>query len=112
MLTAHLPYGKEMSAWNIKRVSYISAKRYNPELPVWVDKAIQKAVNINPENRFSILSEFTYALNKPDSSPINNDYVPLIKRNLVRSWQVISFLLIIINLILIYKLYSWINCIL
>lgn len=106
MLTGHLPYGKEMSIKNIKRANYISLKRYNPEIPIWVDKAIEKAVNINPENRFSILSEFTYALNKPDSSLINNDYVPLIKRNPVRTWQIISSILIIINIILIYKFNS------
>ncbi len=104
MLTGHLPYGKEMSARNIKRVRYIPIKRYNPEIPVWVDKAIEKAVHINPENRFSILSEFDYALNKPDSSLINNDYVPLIKRNPVRTWQIISLLLVLINLFLIYQL--------
>jgi len=103
MLTGHLPYGKEMSAKNIKRVNYISVKRYNPEIPIWVDKAIEKAVSINPENRFSILSEFTYALNKPDSSLISNDYVPLMKRNPLRTWQAISFVLFITNIILLYK---------
>lgn len=106
MLTGHLPYGKEMTAKNIKRARYISLKRYNPEIPIWVDKAIEKAVHINPEHRFSILSKFTYALNKPDSSLINKDYVPLIKRNPVRGWQIISFLLLVTNLILIYKLNS------
>ena len=104
MLTGHLPYGKEMSVKNIKRASYTSIKHYNPEIPTWVDKAVEKAVNINPENRFSILSEFTYALNKPDSSLINTDYVPLIKRNPVRTWQFISFVLVISNLILLYQL--------
>jgi serine/threonine protein phosphatase PrpC len=104
MLTGHLPYGKEMSAKNIKRVRYTSIKHYNPGIPIWVDKAVEKSVHINPGNRFSILSEFTYALNKPDSSLINNDYVPLIKRNPVRTWQVISFILIIINAILIYQM--------
>ena len=104
MLTGHLPYGKEMSAKNIKRSRYTSIKHYSPEIPIWVDKAVEKAVHINPENRFSILSEFTYALNKPDSSLINNDYVPLIKRNPIRTWKLISFILIILNIILIYKL--------
>lgn len=104
MLTGHLPYGKEMTARNIKRARYISLKRYNPEIPIWVDKAIEKAVHINPENRFSILSEFTYALNKPDSSLINNDYVPLIKRDPIRTWQIISILLFIFNLFLLYQL--------
>lgn len=104
MLTGHLPYGKEMSAKNIKQVRYVSLKHYNPETPIWVDKAVEKAVHINPENRFSLLSEFTYALNKPDSSLINNDYVPLIKRNPMRTWQVISFILVVINVILIYQI--------
>jgi serine/threonine protein kinase len=103
MLTGHLPYGKEMSARNIKRVNYISLKRYNPGIPVWVDKAIEKAVSINPENRFSILSEFTYALNNPDSSLISTDYVPLMKRNPLRTWQAISFILFVTNIILLYK---------
>lgn len=104
MLTGHLPYGQEMSVKNIKRVRYTSIKHYSPEIPVWVDKAVEKAVNINPENRFSILSEFSYALNKPDSSLVNNDYVPLIKRNPVRTWQIVSFILVIFNLALIYQL--------
>lgn len=104
MLTGHLPYGKEMSAKYIKRACYISVKRYNPGIPIWVDKAIEKAVSIKPENRFSILSEFTYALNKPDSSLINNDFVPLIKRNPLRTWQIISLILLITNILMIYKI--------
>ncbi len=106
MLTGRLPYGKELSARNIKRARYIPIKHYNPGIPLWVDKAVEKAVSINPENRFSILSEFTYALTKPDSSLISNDYVPLMKRNPVYSWQIISLVLFIINLILIYRLNS------
>ena len=93
-----------MSVKNIKRVRYTSLKHYSPDIPIWVDKAIEKAVNINPDNRFSILSEFTYALNKPDSSLISNDYVPLMKRDPVRTWQVISSILIVLNIILIYKI--------
>ncbi len=104
MLTGHLPYGKKMSAKNIKREKYTSIKHYSPEIPIWVDKAVEKSVNINPENRFSILSEFTYALNKPDSSLINTDYVPLIQRNPIRTWKIISFALVVVNILLIYKL--------
>jgi len=104
LLTARLPYGKEMTARNIQRVSYHSIKRFNPEVPVWLDKAIEKAVNIKPESRFSKLSEFTYALEHPDSSLINKDYVPLIKRNPVRVWQGISLLLLGLNVFLLYLL--------
>ena len=102
LLSGHLPYGKELTAKNILKVNYISIKRYNPEIPVWVDKALEKAVSINPEQRFTRLSEFIAALSNPNSRLINNDYVPLIKRNPVRAWQLISAILFISNIALLY----------
>lgn len=106
LLTGQLPYGKELTAKNILKVNYVSAKHYSPEIPVWVDKAIEKAVTINPDNRFNTLSEFIYALNNADSRLINNDYVPLIKRNPIRVWQVTSVILFIVNLGLLYSIFS------
>ncbi len=104
LLTGRLPYGKEMTAKNIKRMHYHPIKHYNPEIPLWVDKAIEKAVSINPEKRFGKLSEFVYALNHPDSSLVSKEYVPLIKRDPVRVWQGISLILLIINFVLMYFL--------
>ncbi len=106
LLTGHLPYGKDLSARNMLKLNYISIKRYNPEIPTWMDKAVEKAVNINPDQRFNRLSEFTYALNHADSMLVNTDYVPLIKRNPVRAWQTISALLLILNIVLFYIIYK------
>jgi len=106
MLTGKLPYNKELSSRNLGRARYQSVKFHNPEIPLWVDKAIEKAVSINPQTRFDKLSEFTYALSHPDSTLINQDYVPLIKRNPVKAWQGISLLLLIANIILIHLLTS------
>lgn len=106
LLTGQLPYSKALSARNLARAHYQSVKFYNPEIPVWVDKAIEKAVSINPETRFDKLSEFTYALSHPDSSLINQDYVPLIKRNPLKVWQGISLLLLISNIILFFLLFG------
>ena len=104
LLTGHLPYGKELSAKNIRRVSYRSIKNFNPEIPFWVDKAIEKAVQINPEHRYSRLSEFVSALSKPDPQVMNNDFVPLIKRNPIQTWRAISLLLLLSNIYLLYLL--------
>ena len=104
LLTGRLPWGRELTARNIKRVHYRSLKRFNPEIPVWVDRAIEKAVSINPENRFARLSEFTYALCHPDSTLIRQEYVPLIRRNPVRVWQGLSLILFVLNLVLLYLL--------
>ncbi len=104
LLSGKLPYGRELSARNLRRVNYRSIKQFNPEVPVWVDKALEKAVHIKPEHRFSILSEFTHAMCQPDSSLVNQDYVPLIKRNPLKVWQGISLILLLGNLVLIYLL--------
>ncbi|MDH5445975.1 MAG: bifunctional protein-serine/threonine kinase/phosphatase [Gammaproteobacteria bacterium] len=104
MLTGELPFTKELSARNLGRATYRSVKFFRPDIPVWVDKTIEKAVNINPEMRFDKLSEFTYALSHPDSTLINQDYVPLIKRNPVKFWKSLSIILLIINLVFIYML--------
>ena len=106
LLSGHLPYGKELSAKNVQKVNYVSIKHYNPEIPVWVDKALEKAVSINPEQRFERLSEFHAALTNANSRLVNNDYVPLIKRNPIRVWQSISSLLVIINLFLLYYIFK------
>jgi len=106
LLSGHLPYGKELSVKNIQKVNYISIKHYNPEIPVWVDKALEKAVNINPEQRFARLSEFIVALNNSNSRLVNNDYVPLIKRNPIRVWQTVSGLLFISNIFFLYYLFK------
>lgn len=104
LLSGKLPYGKELTAKNIGRIQYISIKQFNPEIPIWVDKAIEKAVNINPDKRFSKLSEFTYALSHPDSSLVNQDFVPLIKRNPLKLWKTLGILSFILNIALVYIL--------
>ncbi len=104
LLTGRLPYGKELTARNLRRVHYRSIKRFNPEIPVWVDRAIEKAVSISPEKRFEKLSEFTHALRQPDPRLVGTEHVPLIQRHPVRVWQAISALLFVLNVWLLWLL--------
>ncbi len=104
LLTGKLPYGKELSARNLGKVSYISARNHTKELPEWVDKALEKAVKIQPQYRYVLLSEFTSALTKPDPDLASKPNAPLIERNPVKVWQIISLVLLLSNLILIYFL--------
>ncbi len=104
LLTGRLPYGKDLTARNLRRVRYQPIKRFNPEIPIWVDRAIEKAVSINPENRFGKLSEFTHALRHPDPRLAGTEHVPLLERHPVRVWQTISALLLILNIWLLWLL--------
>jgi len=101
LLTGKLPYGKDLSARNLGKVTYISARNYTKELPEWVDKALEKAVKIQSQYRYELLSEFTSALTKPDPDLASKPNAPLLERNPVKVWQVISSILFLSNLILI-----------
>jgi len=102
LLTGKLPYGKDLSARNLGKVSYLSARNHAKELPEWVDKALEKAVKIQAKYRYGLLSEFVSALTKPDPDLITKPNVPLIEKNPTKVWQIISFVLFLSNILFIY----------
>jgi len=104
MLTGGLPYGGPLTARTIQRVRYISARSFNKKIPEWVDSAIEKAVNINPQRRYSLLSELIHDLSHPNQDLISSDYNPLIKRNPVAFWQGFSIMLGLLNIYFLYLL--------
>src|SRR5690606_20725966 len=61
MLTGKHPYGdgyaKAMSLKHFQSLKYRSALQYNPLVPIWLDRALQKALNIFPPGRYPVLSE-------------------------------------------------------
>ena len=107
MLTGKLPYGdKELTLRRLRRVRYIPAVRSNPDLPFWVDKALEKAVAIDRNRRYSLLSEFIHDLAQPNSAFLSKNSEPLIERNPVLVWKGIALLLFALNLLFLYTLAS------
>ena len=104
MLTGKLPYGDPLSQRTINRVRYIPVKTYNSEVPDWVDGAIRKAAGLNPQRRYSLLSEFIHDLNHPNAALVSSESEPLLKRNPLAFWQGFSLLLAALNIYLIYLL--------
>ncbi|ETX10183.1 protein kinase [Marinomonas ushuaiensis DSM 15871] len=79
-----------------RRINYTSLINDESELPLWVDDALQKAVQINPLKRYETLSEFIYDLHHPNKIFLNRTRPPLIQRNPVMFWQGVSFSLLLI----------------
>lgn len=104
MLTGHLPYGGPLSLNKLKRVRYTPIKHYNPEVPVWVDAAIQKAVALDPAKRYERLSEFIHDLGSANPEFMQKHHTPLMESNPLAVWKSISAGLFILNLILAYLL--------
>ncbi|MFV1972532.1 MAG: protein kinase, partial [Thiohalobacterales bacterium] len=107
MLTGQLPYGKkELTLRRLRHANYIPAARHNPEVPRWVDRALQKAVAIPRARRYPLLSELLHDLVQPNPAFTRENSEPLIERNPLLVWKGISLLLLALNLLLFYLLAS------
>lgn len=100
MLTSKLPYGTSVSRAQTKaqqrKLKYISAQAYAPNTPDWVDGMLKKALHPDPYKRYGTLSEFTADLHRPNPALLPGAHTPLIQRNPVLLWQIISLLLAMI----------------
>lgn len=105
MLTGKLPYGEiDPLKAHKKKFNYTSAKQWNASVPDWIDGALKKATHPNPEKRYALLSEFVSDLSKPNQRLLEIDKRPLLQRNPLRFWQMITAVELLIILVLIYRL--------
>ena len=107
MLTGELPYGERINRnidWrSLSKVKYTSAMKYNPMIPVWLDGALEKAVRCDHRLRYDTFSEFMQDLTHPNNAFMKTN-IPLLDKDPVRAWKLISLVLGAINIILVYLL--------
>lgn len=101
MISGSLPYDREMTPGNLKRLNYVSIKHHVPETPFWLDRALKKALALEPLHRYARLSEFTYDLSHPNAEFLKAERAPLIERNPVGFWRGLALLMLLLNLILL-----------
>ena len=108
MLTGRLPYGAQIARARTKkqmnRIAYVSALEGDRDVPAWVDGALRKAVRIDPDERYEVLSEFLHDLRNPNSKFLDIRTTPLIDRNPLLFWKVLCLILVVINVVLLAKL--------
>jgi serine/threonine protein kinase len=90
MLSGKLPYPRELTQRNMNKVRYVSIRDHNKAIPTWVDGALTKAVAINPERRYSLLSELVHDLSHPNPEFSREHRPPLIERNPVGFWRTLA----------------------
>jgi serine/threonine protein phosphatase PrpC len=103
MLTKRHPYGNVYAnAFDFKSfqsLKYISAMKFNPLVPFWLDKAIEKALIINPDGRYEVLSEWLQDLKRPNPNWLNTRSQPLVEQDPLLIWKILTvsgWLLVII----------------
>lgn len=106
LLTGRLPYGeayaKVSHSQQLNRLKYRALTDFQVTIPHWVDKAIRRAVQFNPQRRYEVLSEFETDIKKPNPAYLREEQAPLMERHPLAFWRTVSVLLLISNLVLLY----------
>ncbi len=97
MLSGRFPYGTQVAQAKTlaaqRRLSYSSVLDEERAIPAWIDATLKKALHPSPDKRYQELSEFIFDLRHPNKAFVNQTRPPLIERNPVLVWQLISALL-------------------
>jgi serine/threonine protein phosphatase PrpC len=105
MITGSFPYGAEVARANarseLNRISYKSVLDKKPDIPLWIDEAIKKATSLEAHNRYDEIAEFIYELRHPNKQYLTKTRPPLIERNPLMFWQLLSCLLALACLLLL-----------
>ena len=104
------PYGEKFADAQTLRdfsaLNYQPAARYNPLVPTWVDGALKKALSINSELRYEVLSELIADLKQPNAQFLESGNLPLIQRDPLRFWKGLSAVLGVVVVVLLWLLVS------
>jgi serine/threonine protein phosphatase PrpC len=97
MLTGRLPYGAEMARARTRgqqrAARYRSALDGERALPAWIDGALRKAVHPDPGKRYEDLWDFVTDLRQPTEAFLRTARAPLIERNPLLLWKMLSLIL-------------------
>lgn len=106
MLTGRLPYGTQVSRIRTqaaqRQLVYASALQDEQRpIPAWIDSVLKKAVHPNPLKRHEALSEFVQDLRQPSADFLNRSRAPLMERNPLLAWKLLSLLLALTVVVLL-----------
>lgn len=106
LLTARLPYG-EVLPYQVGRYyrDPVPPSRINPEVPIWLDHIVLKAVARDKRRRFETAEELLLALERGASRPLTAPQpTPLIQRDPAAVWKLALAVSALFNLLLVYWL--------
>jgi serine/threonine protein phosphatase PrpC len=106
LLTARLPYGQVLP-YQVGRYyrDPTPPSRHNPEVPIWLDHVVLKAVARDKSLRFETAEEFLLALERGASRPLTMPPASaLLQRDPTMLWKLLLGLSALFNLLLVYWL--------
>ncbi len=103
LLTGKLPYGQVLPYQTGRYYrDPVAPSRIQPQVPVWLDHIVLKAVARDHKQRFETAEEFALALERGASRPLSAlPPTPLLQRDPSALWQVMLFISVLFNALLI-----------
>lgn len=102
LLTGHFPYG-EIEAFQRPRFGTpVSAGRYRPDLPEWLEQNLERGVKTDPDQRFETAEEWLLALELGERQSLNVRPRPLLEREPLKVWRTLALVSLLLNLLLFY----------
>jgi len=99
MLTQHFPYG-EIEAFSHPRFNRPAPpERYNPDVPLWLSAALQRACAADPGERFANVVDFAATLANPKPQPLAARKPPLLDRIPPQRWRMLFLWLLALDLV-------------
>jgi hypothetical protein len=105
VLTRHYPYGEIEPFQHPRFGKAISPTRYRPDMPLWLENVLLKAVARDPADRFETAEEFQLALERGAVHPLPAPTEkPLAERDPLLLWRAVAIVSVVVNLLLLYLL--------
>ena len=105
LLTGHYPYGEIEPFQRPRFHDPIPPTRYRPDLPMWLESVVLKAVARDGSQRFETAEEMRLALERGDNQALQvRRSSPLLHRSPLSVWRNVAAFSLLLNLVLIYAL--------
>jgi serine/threonine protein phosphatase PrpC len=108
MLSGRLPYGAEVpksrSRAAQRRLVYQPVFEEQRNIPRWIDEVLRKATHVDPLRRHAEPAEFAHGLRHPEAAWLDRRRQPLLERNPVAFWKVVSLALFLALLVALARL--------
>lgn len=106
MFTGKLPYGEAIEECktpsDYDRLRYISARRHNPAIPLWFDRALEKGVSFDLNRRYRSLNSLIRDLKHPNPEFLRDEVKQSSRSSSLLFWQLLSGFWFITLLLVIY----------
>ncbi|WP_234994905.1 bifunctional protein-serine/threonine kinase/phosphatase [Microbulbifer donghaiensis] len=109
IFTGELPYGEEInecrSRADYEQLSYRAASQFNPVIPIWFDRTLERGCAIDLGRRYHTIAGFITDLGNPNPEYLRDDPSEYKSQNASLFWKILSGLWIV-TLLAVIALFS------